>query len=99
MTSSNGISKSAENKELTSSATKTNLEDDWQIITEEDAQPLARVETLEKLEPYHEHDPKEALSEANMEKEKCTNMQAQQGDVYPQREVKIPSYPQFIGNW
>ncbi|KAF4952255.1 hypothetical protein FGADI_6875 [Fusarium gaditjirri] len=26
-------------------------------------------------------------------------MQPQRGDVYPDREVKTPSYPQFTGNW
>ncbi|KAM0234375.1 hypothetical protein ACHAP5_010097 [Fusarium lateritium] len=93
MTSSNDIPKPVENKDLTAPATKTNLEDDWQMITEKDAQSPARVETLEKL------DPKEALPEANKEKEKCADMQAQQGGVHPHREVKIPSYPQFIGNW
>jgi hypothetical protein len=80
-------------------ATETNLEDDWQIITEEDVQPHARIETMEKLEPCREEKPKESLAEVDMEKEKCTDMQAQKGGVYPHREVEIPSYPQFIGNW
>jgi hypothetical protein len=54
---------------------------------------------MEKLEPCREEKPKESLAEVDMEKEKCTDMQAQKGGVYPHREVEIPSYPQFIGNW
>lgn len=54
---------------------------------------------MEKSEPNREQDPKEPLAEVEMEKEKCTDMQAQKGGVYPHREVEIPSYSQFIGNW
>ncbi|CAJ0542769.1 Ff.00g002440.m01.CDS01 [Fusarium sp. VM40] len=99
MTSNDRVPKSAENEEPTASATQTSLEDDWQIITEEDVQPHAKIETMEKSEPNREQDPKEPLAEVEMEKEKCTDMQAQKGGVYPHREVEIPSYSQFIGNW
>jgi hypothetical protein len=54
---------------------------------------------MEKLEPSREQNPKELLAEVETEKEKCTNLQAQKGGVYPHREVEIPSYSQFIGNW
>jgi hypothetical protein len=30
---------------------------------------------------------------------KWDGMQPQRGGVYPDREVKTPSYPQFTGNW
>ncbi|KIL87463.1 hypothetical protein FAVG1_09169 [Fusarium avenaceum] len=99
MASNDRISKSVEDKEPIASAAQTSLEDDWQIITEEDVQPHPRIETLEEPEPSCELDPKEPLAEVDMKKEKCTDMQAQKGGVYPHREVEIPSYSQFIGNW
>jgi hypothetical protein len=54
---------------------------------------------MEKSELSREQNPKKPLAEAETEKEKSTNMQGQKGGVYPHREVEIPSYSQFIGNW
>ncbi|KAG5660090.1 hypothetical protein KAF25_003612 [Fusarium avenaceum] len=99
MASNDRIPKSTEDKEPTASAAQTSLEDDWQIITEEDAQPLPRIETVEEPEPSREQNLKEPLTGVDMEKEKCMDMEAQKGGVYPHREVEIPSYSQFIGNW
>ena len=40
-----------------------------------------------------------AEEKRELAKAKWEGMQPQRGGVYPDREVKTPSYPQFTGNW
>ncbi|RGP76690.1 hypothetical protein FLONG3_5130 [Fusarium longipes] len=78
-------------------------DDDWEIVAGKESQQLEeqseKVDDLEKGPA----DPKKEMTEEERKREltkaKWTGMQQQAGGVYPPREVKIPSYGQFIGDW
>ncbi|KAG5763394.1 hypothetical protein H9Q72_008496 [Fusarium xylarioides] len=78
-------------------------EDEWQIVDKEDTQPV-RVGKDEKKDVSQEkssdNSEKSAADEKReLAKARWEGMQPQSGGVYPDREVKVPSYPQFTGNW
>ncbi|EWG49049.1 hypothetical protein FVEG_16395 [Fusarium verticillioides 7600] len=75
-------------------------EDEWQIVDKEDTQPVGVVNE-EKKEVIQEKIYEKSAAEEKRElaKARWEGMQPQRGGVYPNREVKVPSYPQFTGNW
>ncbi|KAF5609276.1 beta-galactosidase [Fusarium subglutinans] len=78
-------------------------EDEWQIISKEDTQPddLVKDENKEVAQEKKSDNSEKSPAEEKRElaKAKWEGMQPQRGGVYPDREVKTPSYPQFTGNW
>ncbi|KAL9562411.1 hypothetical protein ACKAV7_013494 [Fusarium commune] len=78
-------------------------EDEWQIVSKEDTQPddLEKDENKEITQEKNSDNSDKSAAEEKRElaKAKWEGMQPQRGGVYPDREVKTPSYPQFTGNW
>ncbi|KAI7763843.1 hypothetical protein LZL87_006225 [Fusarium oxysporum] len=78
-------------------------EDEWQIVSKEDTQPddLEKDENKEITQEKDSDNSDKSAAEEKRElaKAKWEGMQPQRGGVYPDREVKTPSYPQFTGNW
>ncbi|KAF5557457.1 beta-galactosidase [Fusarium mexicanum] len=78
-------------------------EDEWQIVSKEDAGPddLKKDENKEVNQEKTSDSPEKSPAEEKRElaKARWEGMQPQRGGVYPDREVKTPSYPQFTGNW
>ncbi|PNP81057.1 hypothetical protein FNYG_05524 [Fusarium nygamai] len=84
-------------------ASNPDTEDEWQIVDKEDTQPFGGVND-EKKEVIQEKSSDSSEKSAAEEKSELAKarwevMQPQRGGVYPDREVKVPSYPQFTGNW
>ncbi|KAF5721623.1 beta-galactosidase [Fusarium globosum] len=79
------------------------IEDEWQIVDKEDTQPdgLGKDEKKELVQEKPSDSSEKSLAEEKRElaKARWEGMQPQRGGVYPDREVKTPSYPQFTGNW
>ncbi|KAM0402140.1 hypothetical protein ACHAPZ_005048 [Fusarium culmorum] len=78
-------------------------DDEWEFVNEKETQPsddqVKKENDLEKNteEPKKEMTEEERKRELN--KTKWEGMQQQSGGVYPHREVKVPSYPKFMGDW
>ncbi|KAI8400147.1 hypothetical protein FOFC_18970, partial [Fusarium oxysporum] len=77
-------------------------EDEWQIVSKEDTQPdgSGKDENKEVIQEKTSNNSERSAVEEKRElaKAKWESMQPQRGGVYPDREVKTPSYPQFTGN-
>ncbi|CCT74703.1 uncharacterized protein FFB20_02286 [Fusarium fujikuroi] len=90
------------NEKLTA-ASNPDIEDEWQIVDKEDTQPdgLGKDEKKELVQEKPSDNSEKSLAEEKRElaKARWEGMQPQRGGVYPDREVKTPSYPQFTGNW
>ncbi|KAH7220127.1 hypothetical protein BKA60DRAFT_57033 [Fusarium oxysporum] len=84
-------------------ASNPDTEDEWQIVSKEDTQPddLGKDENKEVIKEKTSDNSERSAAEEKRElaKAKWEGMQPQRGCVYPDREVKTPSYPQFTGNW
>ncbi|GKU21485.1 unnamed protein product [Fusarium langsethiae] len=83
--------------------TGTDKDDDWEIVDEKENQlPEYQVKKENDLEKGTKESPKEMTDEERkreLTKAKWEGMQQQAGGVYPRREVKVPSYPKFLGDW
>ncbi|GKU06494.1 unnamed protein product [Fusarium langsethiae] len=81
----------------------TDKDDDWEIVDEKENQlPEYQVKKENDLEKGTKESPKEMTDEERkreLTKAKWEGMQQQAGGVYPRREVKVPSYPKFLGDW
>jgi hypothetical protein len=84
-------------------APNPDTEDEWQIVDKEDTQPVGvgKDEKKEVTQEKSSDNSEKSAAEEKRElaKAKWEGMQPQRGGVYPDREVKVPSYPQFAGNW
>ncbi|KAF5651934.1 beta-galactosidase [Fusarium sp. NRRL 25303] len=84
-------------------ASNPDIEDEWQIVDKEDTQPdgLGKDEKKELIQEKASDNSEKSPAEEKRElaKARWEGMQPQRGGVYPDREVKTPSYPQFTGNW
>ncbi|KAJ4118936.1 hypothetical protein NW768_010678 [Fusarium equiseti] len=84
---------------------KADKDDDWEIVNEKDSQAPTQSEAQAKnegdLEKGTEEPEKKTEDERRRElmKEKWADMRQQQGGVHPDREVKIPTYKSFVGDW
>ncbi|KAF5022638.1 hypothetical protein F66182_5314 [Fusarium sp. NRRL 66182] len=100
---------SVKSKETAMPTLQQDIEDDWQLLTKEDIQ----TPDQEKMEPPMDRDTeKQSMHDEEIVMEappsdkksepadaKWEGMQPQKGGVYPHRDVKVPSYPRFTGNW
>lgn len=76
-------------------------DDDWEIVNEKDTQAEGQAKNGGDLEKGLEEPEKETEDERTRElmKEKWADMRQQQGGVHRDREVKIPTYKSFVGDW
>ncbi|KAL6916862.1 hypothetical protein ACHAPO_006789 [Fusarium lateritium] len=83
--------------------TQTDKDDDWEIVNEKDSQvskdQLKKESDLEKGTEESSKEMTEEERKRELTKAKWAGMQQQAGGVYPHREVKVPSYPKFMGDW
>ncbi|KAF4450435.1 hypothetical protein F53441_6434 [Fusarium austroafricanum] len=103
MSSDDYKEKTAEIQGPQTTATKPETDDDWHIVTKEETQPSEKQEkaglndekTVEKSEEEKIAEEKKAKA-----KEKWEGAGPQQrGGVYPHRDVRVPSYSDFTGDW
>ncbi|KAG8359428.1 hypothetical protein FVEN_g2885 [Fusarium venenatum] len=83
--------------------TETDKDDDWEIVNEKESQlskdPVKKESDLEKGTEESSKEMTEEELKRELTKTKWAGMQQQAGGVYPHREVKVPSYPKFMGDW
>ncbi|EKJ69368.1 hypothetical protein FPSE_10434 [Fusarium pseudograminearum CS3096] len=83
-------------------ASQVEKDDDWEFVNEKESQPSDDQVKENDLEKSNEESKKEMSDEERkreLNKTKWEGMQQQSGGVYPHREVKVPSYPKFMGDW
>ncbi|RGP67757.1 hypothetical protein FSPOR_5947 [Fusarium sporotrichioides] len=102
MVSSNSAEKPTSNDERPIT-TGTDKDDGWEIVNENDSRLSEhQVKKENDLEKGTKESPKDMTDEERkrgLTKAKWEGMQQQAGGVYPHREVKVPSYPKFLGDW
>ncbi|KAF5232931.1 hypothetical protein FAUST_8419 [Fusarium austroamericanum] len=85
-------------------STTASQDDEWEFVNEKEHQPSdSPVKKENDLEKGTEESSKKEMSDEERKRElnktKWEGMQQQSGGVYPHREVKVPSYPKFMGDW
>nr|CEG05376.1 unnamed protein product [Fusarium clavum] len=89
----------AENEKT--SKVPTGTDDDWEIVNEKVSQAESQAKNEDDMEKGPEEPEKKTEDERRRElmKEKWADMPQQKGGVDPDREVKIPTYKSFVGDW
>ena len=80
---------------------RADKDDDWEIVNEKNSQAESQAKNEGDLEkgPGEPEEKTEDERRRELMKEKWADMQQQQGGVHPHREVKIPTYKSFVGDW